>query len=39
MDGHDRAIPVGHGQTRRGYVVACCSGYSRFGAGALIFSK
>ena len=32
-------IPVGHGQTRRGWVVSCCSGYSRFGAGALIFSK
>lgn len=32
-------IPVGHGQIRRGYVVTCCSGYSRAGAGALIFSK
>jgi transposase len=32
-------IPVGHGQTRRGWVVTCCSGYSRAGAGALIFSK
>ena len=32
-------IPVGHGQSRRGYVVSCCSGYSRYGAGALIFSK
>lgn len=32
-------IPVGHGQTRRGYVVSCCSGYSRAGAGALVFSK
>lgn len=32
-------VPVGHGQSRRGYVVTCCSGYSRFGAGALIFSK
>lgn len=32
-------IPVGHGQTRRGYVVTSCSGYSRAGAGALIFSK
>ena len=32
-------IPVGHGQTRRGWVVSCCSGYSRFGTGALIFSK
>lgn len=32
-------IPVGHGQTRRGYVVSCASGYSRYGAGALVFSK
>jgi len=32
-------VPVGHGQTRKGYVVTCCSGFSRFGAGALIFSK
>ena len=32
-------IPVGHGQTRRGFVVSSCSGYSRAGAGALIFSK
>lgn len=32
-------IPVGHGQTRRGWVVTACSGYSRFGAGALVFSK
>jgi transposase len=32
-------IPVGHGQTRRGWVVTSCSGYSRAGAGALIFSK
>jgi len=32
-------IPVGHGQLRRGYVVTCASGYSRFGSGALIFSK
>ena len=34
-----RPIPVGHGQLRRGWVVSCCSGYSRAGAGALIFSK
>ena len=34
-----REIPVGHGQTRRGYVVVACLGYSRFGAGALVFSK
>ena len=32
-------IPVGHGQTRPGYVVVCCLGYSRAGAGALVFSK
>jgi transposase len=32
-------IPVGHGQMRRGYVVTSCSGYSRAGAGALVFSK
>ena len=31
-------IPVGHGQTRRGWVVVACLGYSRAGAGALIFS-
>ena len=29
-------IPVGHGQTRRGWVVVACLGYSRAGAGALI---
>jgi Mu transposase-like protein len=32
-------IPVGHGQTRPGYVVVGCLGYSRAGAGALVFSK
>ena len=32
-------IPVGHGQTRRGWVVVACLGYSRAGAGAVIFSK
>jgi transposase len=32
-------IPVGHGQLRRGYVVVACLGYSRAGAGTLIFSK
>jgi transposase len=32
-------IPVGHGQTRRAWVVVACSGYSRAGAGAVIFSK
>jgi transposase len=31
-------VLVGHGQTRRAWVVACL-GYSRAGAGALIFSK
>jgi transposase len=30
-------VPVGHGQTRRGWVVVGCLGYSRAGAGALIF--
>lgn len=34
-----REVPVGHGQTRKGYVVICCLGYSRAGAGALLFSK
>jgi transposase len=34
-----REIAVGHGQTRRGYVVVACLGYSRVGAGALVFSK
>ena len=32
-------IAVGHGQTRKGWVVIGCLGYSRAGAGALIFSK
>lgn len=32
-------VPVGHGQVRRGWVVVACLGYSRAGAGALIFSK
>jgi hypothetical protein len=32
-------IPVGHGQARQGWVVVACLGYSRAGAGALIFSK
>jgi transposase len=32
-------IPVGHGQTRKGFVVVACLGYSRAGAGALVFSK
>ena len=32
-------IPVGHGQARAGWVVVACLGYSRAGAGALVFSK
>ena len=32
-------IPVGSGQTRRGYVVFACLPYSRAGAGALVFAK
>jgi transposase len=32
-------LPVGHGQTRRAWVVIACLGYSRAGAGVLIFSK
>jgi transposase len=34
-----REIPVGHGQTRKGYVVVALLGYSRVGSGALVFSK
>jgi transposase len=34
-----KEIPVGHGQTRRGWVVIACLGYSRAGAGVLVFSK
>lgn len=34
-----KEIPVGHGQTRRGYVVSCELGWSRAAAGALVFSK
>jgi transposase len=34
-----REIPVGFGQTRRGYVVTCKLPYSRSFCGALIFSK
>ncbi|MGH2996433.1 MAG: IS21 family transposase [Gaiellaceae bacterium] len=34
-----REIPVGSGQTRRGYVVVGCLPYSRAGAGTLVFSK
>jgi len=32
-------VPVGHGQARQGYVVVAALGYSRVGAGALIFSR
>jgi transposase len=34
-----RPVPVGYGQTRKGYVVVACLPYSRVGAGALVFSK
>jgi hypothetical protein len=32
-------VPIGHGQMRRGWVVITCLGFSRAGAGALVFSK
>jgi transposase len=32
-------VAVGHGQSRQGYVVVAALGYSRVGAGALIFSR
>jgi transposase len=32
-------VAVGHGQTRKAWVVVACLGYSRAGAGALIFTK
>lgn len=32
-------VPVGWGQTRKAYIVVCALGYSRAGAGTLIFSK
>jgi transposase len=32
-------VPVGHGQTRRAWVVIACLGYSRAGAGVLVFSR
>jgi transposase len=32
-------VPVGHGQVRPAFVVVGCLGYSRAGAGALVFSK
>ena len=31
-------VPVGHGQTRRAWIVVACLGYSRAGAGALVFT-
>ena len=34
-----QGVPVGHGQTRQGWVVIACLGYSRAGAGGLVFSK
>ncbi len=34
-----REIPVGFGQSRRGYVMVGALGYARVGAGALVFSK
>ncbi|MGZ6670309.1 MAG: Mu transposase domain-containing protein, partial [Solirubrobacteraceae bacterium] len=34
-----REIPVGHGQTRSGYVVTCALGFSRACASTLVFSK
>jgi transposase len=34
-----RPVPVGYGQARPGYVVVACLGYSRAGAGVLVFSK
>ena len=34
-----REIPVGYGQTRKAYVVVGVLGFSRFGAGALVFSE
>jgi transposase len=34
-----REIPVGFGQTRRGYVVTLTLGYSRVSAGTLIFTR
>jgi transposase len=34
-----RPVPVGHGQTRKGWVVLSTFGFSRAMAGALVFSK
>jgi transposase len=32
-------VPVGHGQRRRGWVLVACLGFSRAGAGVLVFSR
>jgi transposase len=32
-------VPVSYGQTRKGWVVIACLGYSRAGAGVLVFSR
>jgi transposase len=34
-----RAVPIGHGQTRKGWVLLTTLGFSRASAGALVFSK
>src|SRR5712692_3787241 len=34
-----REVPVGFGQSRRAYVMVAALGYSRIGAGALVFTK
>jgi transposase len=34
-----REVPVGFGQTRRGFIVTACLPYSRAFSGALVFSK
>lgn len=34
-----REVPVGWGQTRKGYIVVAALGYSRAGQGTLVFSK
>jgi transposase len=34
-----KPVPVGSGQTRKGYVIVACLPYSRVGAGTLVFSK
>jgi hypothetical protein len=32
------SVPIGHGQTRKGFVVVACFGFPRAGAGTLVFS-